>query len=176
MVNPELPRSCTVIKAAKELDMKSTICQTPGKTIGVQQSVLERLQKAATWLMTADPSFSKHRNIKVKITGDGTCISRSTHCIVIAFTIINDVALPNAPRGNHTVAILNTTEDYNTLSESLVDISNEIKMIHGIEINEIKYAIEWFFTADLKFLALCTGLEAANSKFACVWCKCPSED
>ena len=48
MVNPELPRSCTVIKAAKELDMKSTICQTPGKTIGVQQSVLERLQKAAT--------------------------------------------------------------------------------------------------------------------------------
>ena len=176
MVNPELPRSCTVIKAAKEIDMKSTICQTPGKTIGVQQSVLERLQKAATWLMTADPSFSKHRNIKVKITGDGTCISRSTHCIVIAFTIINDVALPNAPRGNHTVAILNTTEDYNTLSESLVDISNEIKMIHEIEINEIKYAIEWFFTADLKFLALCTGLEAANSKFACVWCKCPSED
>ena len=54
------------------------------------------------------------------------------------------MALPNAPRGNHTVAILNTTEDYNTLSESLVDISNEIKMIHEIEINEIKYAIEWF--------------------------------
>ena len=144
MVNPELPCSCTVIKAAKELDMKSTISQTPGKTIGVQQSVLERLQKAATWLMTADPSFSKHRNIKVIITGDGTCISCSTQCIVIFFTIINDVALPNAPRGNHTVAILNTTEDYNTLSESLVDISNEIKMIHEIEINEIKYAIEWF--------------------------------
>ena len=74
------------------------------------------------------------------------------------------------------MTILNTTEDYDTLSESLVEVSNEIKMIDKIEINEIQYDIEWFFTADLKFLALCGGVEAANSKFACVWCKCPSED
>ena len=32
------------------------------------------------------------------------------------------------------------------------------------------------FGADLKFLALCTGIGAANSKYACIWCKCPSED
>ena len=87
MVNPKLPRSCTVIKAAKDLDEKSTIHTNPGKTLGVQQSVLERLQKAATWLMAADPSFSENRKIKVKITGDGTNISRSAHCAIIAFTI-----------------------------------------------------------------------------------------
>ena len=46
----------------------------------------------------------------------------------------------------------------------------KIKMIYEIEINEIKYAIEWFFTADLKLLAVFVGLEVANSKFACVWC------
>ena len=176
MINPELPRSCTLIKAAKDLDLKSTICRTPGKAIGVQQSVLERLKKAATWLMTADPSFCQQQTIKVKITGDGTNISRSMHCVIIAFTIIHDSASPNSPRGNHTVAILNTTENYDTLAESLVEVSNDIKMIREIEINEIQYAIEWFFTADLKFLALCGGIEAANSRFACVWCKCPSED
>ena len=141
MVNPELPRSCTVIKAAKDLDIKSTIYPTPGKALGVQQSLLERLKKAATWLMTADPSFCEQQTIKVKITGDGTNISRSTHCVIIAFTIINDFALPNSPRGNHTVAILNTTEDYDTLAESLVEVSNDIKMIREIEINEIQYAI-----------------------------------
>ena len=175
MVNSKLPRSGMLIKKAKKLDMKSCIYATPGKATGVQQSILERLQKAAEWLVTADSSLSEHRNIKVKITGDGTSISRSTHCVVIAFTIINEVALPNSPRGNHTVAIINAMEDYDTLSESLADISNEIKEIHSIQINEVEYTIEWFFTADLKFLALCSGIEAANSRFACVWCKCPSE-
>lgn len=97
------------------------------------------------------------------------------HCVIIAFTIINEAALPNSPRGNHTVAIINAMEDYETLSESLMDISNEIKEIHSIEINEVQYRVEWFFTADLKFLALCSGIEAANSRFACIWCKCPSE-
>ena len=32
------------------------------------------------------------------------------------------------------------------------------------------------FYSRLEIFTLCTGLEAANSKFACVWCKCPSED
>ena len=78
---------------------------------------------------------------------------------------------------NHTVhvAIINTTEDYDTLSESLADISNEIKEIHSVQVNEVQYTVVWFFTADLKFLALCSGIEAANSRFACIWCKCPSE-
>ena len=28
----------------------------------------------------------------------------------------------------------------------------------------------------MKFLALCVGIESANSKFACVWCKCPADE
>ena len=74
------------------------------------------------------------------------------------------------------MAILNSSEDYDVLLESLADISDEIKMIQEIKINEIRFAVEWFFTADLKFLALCGGIEAAYSMFACVWCKCPSQD
>ena len=45
-----------------------------------------------------------------------------------------------------------------------------------IVIDGTEYTIEWFLGADLKFLALCTGVGAANSKYACIWCKCPSED
>ena len=37
------------------------------------------------------------------------------------------------------------------------------------EIMGQQYTIEWFFTADLKFLALCSGIQAANARFACVW-------
>ena len=27
-----------------------------------------------------------------------------------------------------------------------------------------------------KYLAITTGIEAANTRFSCIWCKCPSED
>ena len=43
-------------------------------------------------------------------------------------------------------------------------------------LNGTEYTIEWFLGADLKFLALCTGVGAANSKYACIWCKFPAED
>ena len=42
----------------------------------------------------------------------------------------------------------------------------------------MKLSTVWifFFGADWKFLALCTGIEAANARYSCIWCKCPSED
>ena len=46
----------------------------------------------------------------------------------------------------------------------------------SIKVGAHQFAIEWFFTADLKYLAITTGIEAANARFSCIWCKCPSED
>lgn len=36
--------------------------------------------------------------------------------------------------------------------------------------------IEYFFGADMKFLAVCIGIESATSTYSCIWCKCPAED
>ena len=47
--------------------------------------------------------------------------------IVIAFSIIRDSANPNSPKGSHTVAILNTTEDYDCLTEPRKEVTDEIK-------------------------------------------------
>ena len=176
MVNKSLPRSYAIQKKTSELNSNSTIYQIPGKVIGVRQSVLEQLNKVITYLVKIDQSFKQCQNIRVKITGDGTSISRSMHCVVVAFSVIRDSANPNSPGGNHTVAILNTLEDYNCLAESLQEVTDEIKDIKSITIEDITYTIEWFLSADLKFLALCTGIGAATSKYACIWCKCPSED
>ena len=176
MVNKSLPRSYAMQKKKTEINSKSTIYQITGEITGVRQSVLGQLNKVVTYLVKIDQSFKQHQNIRVKITGDGTSVSRSMHCIVIAFSIIRDSANPNSPGGNHTVAILNTLEDYNSLAGSLKEVTNEIKDIKSITIEDITYTIEWFLGGDLKFLALCTGIGAANSKYACVWCKCPAED
>ena len=118
---------------------------TPGKVIGVQQLLLKQLEKVVEWLLRANPALFPDKNIQIKFTVDGTRISRSAHCVVIVFTILNKEAFPLSPGGNHTVAILNATEDYDILSESLVDIRSKISSIKSVKINGQQYNIEWFF-------------------------------
>ena len=114
MANPSLPSSSSIINKAKKLDKKSSICPTPGRGLRVQQSIRKQIRKVISHLVESDPSFTENSVVRVKITGDGTRISQSMHCVVIAFTILREVASPNSPSGNHTVAILNTTENHDT--------------------------------------------------------------
>ena len=90
------------------------------------------------------------------------------HAIVIAFTIIEDGENPNA------IALLNTGADYDKLSESLEVIQDENKHLKSIKVEYT--TIEYFLGADWKFLALCVGIEAANAKYSCIWCTCPSDE
>ena len=116
MANPSLPSSSSIIKEAKKLD--NSICPTPGRGLGVQQSIRKWIHKVVSHLVESDHSFTENSVVRVKITGDGTRVSQSMHCVVIAFTILREVASPNSPSGNHTIAILNATENHDTLAES----------------------------------------------------------
>ena len=62
----------------------------------------------------------------MKITGDGTQVSRSMHTLVLAFTILDGNENPNSPTGNHVIAMFNTQEKYEYLSEAVKGIVNEI--------------------------------------------------
>ena len=113
-------------KSSKKLDEKRIIYPTPGRLKGVQQSLKERLVKRIENLAKNDEKYNIRQYIKVKITGDGTSVSRSMHLVVIAFTLVEDEPNPNAPKGNHTIALLNTMEEYDNLVEALDDIATEI--------------------------------------------------
>ena len=176
MVNPTLPRLYTVSKTAKELNSVSIIRPTPGKEIGVQQSLKEKLHQRIKHLIQLDPSITQSPLLKVKITGDGTCVSRSMHVVVIAFTIIGTKEHPNSPGGNHVLALINTNENYDGLKEATEDICDEIKHTKDVEVEGVKFNIEYYLCADWKFLAICVGIDAANATYACIWCKCPSSD
>ena len=119
MINLDLPRLSEITKKVKEIDAKSVIHFIPGKVLGVQQSILQQLKITLAHLAKLDPSFSRSPHVRIKLTGDGTNISHSMHCVVIAFTAIRKDANPNYSRGNHTVAILNCTENYDHLAEYL---------------------------------------------------------
>ena len=94
--------------------------------------------------MQLNPSIAENANIGVKITGDGTCVSRSMHAIVIAFTVIEDRENPDSPRGNHTIALLNAGEDYDQLSKQLEDIQDGTKQLTSITVDDVAHTIDFF--------------------------------
>jgi len=146
MVNKELPRSCTLLKAAKNIDSQCIVHSTPGRLKSVRQSLKEKLQLKIKYLAE---NFPKHRTsqcIKIKLTGGGTDMSHSVNLVVIAFTIIESetdhVTSPNSPKVNYTLAFVNTTEDYDKLSETPEDI---IKNMQSVVVNEIIYHLKYFW-------------------------------
>ena len=174
MVNKTMPRSCTVTKCARELDSHSQIKLTPGNTQGVQQSLKVRLTKRLEILLERKPAIRDCTNVRVKITGDGTRISRNLHTVVIAFSLLEE-GDANAPSGSHSIAIMNLSEDYEELAESLQDIMKEVDSLNTITVDNTDFSIELFLGADLKFLATVVGVQSANATYACVWCKCPAD-
>ena len=50
--------------------------------------------------------------IKVKITGNGTQVSRSMHVLVLAFTILDGNENLSLPSGNHVIAMFNAEEKF----------------------------------------------------------------
>ena len=50
------------------------------------------------------------------------------------------------------------------------DILNKVRNLQSVVIDDVVYDIEYFFCADMKFLAICMGIESASSTFSCVWC------
>ena len=176
MIHPPLPRWCALNKISKQIDSSSTIRPTPGPMLGVQQSLTQRLKLRLEYLVKMYPSIKEEPLIRVKITGDGTKVSRSMHILVIAFTILVGLENPNSPCRNHVIAMLNSQENYEHLSEAVKDIANEIELTKSITIEGHKFNIEYFLGADMKFLAICLGIEAANATYLCIWCKCPAAD
>ena len=161
-------------KKGKQLTIDITIYRTPGKAIGVQLSFKEKLEQRVKHLVKVDPAILQTCSLKVKITGDGTRVSRSMHVVVIRFSIIGTIERSNSPRGNHVLALVNTDENYDGLVEAMEDICRSIESTSFVDIEGSKIDIEHFFCANWKFLALCVGIDAANATYSCIWCKCPS--
>ena len=95
------------------------------------------------------------------------------HVINFTFTVLNDV--PEATTTNHTLVILKATESYNKLKTGLSDLTEEMEEMQQIEYQGKTIEIEYFLAGDWKFLALVTGIRAANSNYPCIWCKCSKE-
>ena len=103
------------------------ISPTPGYTVGVQQSLKERVTDRIKHLQSTasdDSGFKLNSTVGVKLAGDSTYIGSRQHIITFGFTIIDEGSICKSASGNHSVCIARVAEDYANLSVILADITN----------------------------------------------------
>lgn len=176
MVCQEMPRSCKIKDRIKEINKKWNLFQTPGNTVGVQQSIESRLEARVKVLVEKNEEGSLPSKIKVKLSGDGTNVGKHLHVINITFTILEEGSRAMSAEGNHLVAVVKVPENYDSLFVALGDIRNEVEGLSKIYVGNQCFEIEWFLGGDWKFLACVCGLGAAHATRPCIWCKCSLYD
>ena len=108
--------------------------------------------------------------MQVKLTGDGTKICRKLNLTNFCFTVLNEGDVAKSPRGNHAIAIINSTEKYEDLKIALSDIRNEVQALTSIKFDSMEFPMEYFLCGDLKFSAIICGIDNATSTHPCIWC------
>ena len=172
MVCRNLPRSWKLKDLAKKMNSKWNIKSCPGDG-GVQQSLESRLKERVCHLLR-EGQIKSGEVLKVKLSGDGTKVCRKLNLINFTFTLLNEGDVAMSPKGNHTIAIISSTESYEVLKTTLSDIREEVEKLTCVEVDGQNFHIEYFLCSDWKFLAIICGIESATSTYACVWCKCQS--
>ena len=160
LLSRDLPRIYRLKNLTKELNSKYSIFPTPSDDLGVQQKLQDRL------LIFLPKISTQYDQVRIKLSGDGTRVGRSRHVVNFPFIFI-DEKNASSVTGNHSLAILKTSEKYDEPASSLQDVLSEASNLQ---------TIEYFLGGDWKFLALVCGIDAANSEYSCIWCKCPNRD
>ena len=163
----------------KELNALWNIIPTPNGTLGVQQSLEDRLIIRLSRLLAISPEdalFKQKKTLRVKLSGDGTRIGKRLHVTNFTFTILDEGPIAHTSEGNHILAIVKVPEKYELLKLALEDVCHDVERLNEIKLKSERFSIEYFLGGDLKFLAIAVGIDSACSKYACPWCKCSLDE
>ena len=143
MICEQLPRLYKLKQLSKLLNSQWDIKPCPDNN-GIQQSLASRVIERVKFLLKQG-KISEGDVLRLKLSGDGTKICRKLNMINITFTMLNEGKLAMSPCGNHTLAIINGTENYKALKNTLSDLIKEVTELKSITVNELTFEIEYFF-------------------------------
>jgi len=69
-------------------------------------------------------------------------------------------------------AIAEKYEQIKIALSEILQALDKLSKLSEIEVNGLKYRLEFFVGSDLKFLAILYGINGANSHRPCIWCYC----
>ena len=105
LLSRELPRLHTVKKLTKSLNSQASVTPTVG-VVGVEQKLQDRLILHLTEMQRKgelDSLLRDNNCIRIKLSDDGTQLSRSVHVINFTFSFV-DRDTAESVAGNHTLA------------------------------------------------------------------------
>jgi len=78
---------------------------------------------------------------------------------------------PNTVTGNFCLGSFNVIgETYESIKSSLSNLLEKLSLLNQLEVDGVKYNIEYWLTGDLKFISIILGIQAANGEYPCPWC------
>ena len=142
-----MPKYYKLKRRIQELNKLWNIQPTPSGTIGVQQSLENCLRLCLLRLLKVAPqdaTFRHTKQIRVKLSGDGTWVGKRLHVVNFTFTIPDEGPMAYSSEGNHVLAILKVPESYESLANALEDIRREVCELKEIEVDANTYEIIYF--------------------------------
>ena len=142
--------------------------------MGVYVSVRDKLiLRLENYLQNNQESDCAEKTLHIKLGADGTNIGRNLKLLNFTFTIINEGAKAKTANGNYTIGIFEIeNENYDALVKCFKEIIKEFRQIEYLTLDDKRINLIFYFAADWKMLAQSLGLQSANSKYPCIWCKC----
>ncbi len=127
-----------------------------------------------------DKIIIKNNTINIRLAGDGTNVAK--HFTVLNFTfgfldsfkegaLDNGTLDANTALGNFILGKYHIKKEcYADLKIALKELSEKLSELKEIQLDGIRYKIEFWLGGDLKFISLVTGINAASSNYPCPWC------
>ncbi|RGB25491.1 hypothetical protein C1646_821002 [Rhizophagus diaphanus] len=116
--------------------------------------------------------------INLRLSGDGRNVGRKVKQIMVTCAILDDKKNFHFPDKHFTIVLYPGSEDYNSLKNAMTLFLRELHELKefGLEINDIIWQFDLYFSSDWKFLCICLGFNSANSKYFCPWCEIPKDE
>ena len=109
--------------------------------------------------------------IKIKISGDGSKVSRVSNFVVLSFSVITD-DLTLSSKDQNVVCIVTCKEDYDNLKLACKPIFQKINTLYekaSIEVEGKHFDLDILMGGDMKFLQLVLGLGGSLCTYSCPW-------
>src|SRR5437763_9881230 len=153
-----------------DLEIIDKITTSIGK--GGQRSIKDILNFIVPDLVRKNILDPEQKVINLRISGDGRNVGKKIKHVMITFAILDDIDNIHNPNYHHTVVLYPGSENYNSLDISTALFRNELHELTevGMNIDEINWMFNLYFSSDWKFLIICLGFNSANSLFFCPWC------
>ena len=106
-------------------------------------------------------------------------MSRNTNFVILTVALLDNKNDAMAAKGNHTLAVVKASENYEVLKEACGNVFRKINSLNRVKrfkVGEKTINLELFFGGDYKFLLTVMGVQNATCNRSCVWCKMPRQN